>query len=61
MHYIDEKFKDSSPAFTVEKIIGLLDNIGVKVYENGMIQVQKTVTALPFTQRAAYRRPTVKV
>lgn len=34
MQYIDEKFKDCNPAATVEKIIGILDSLDIKVTEN---------------------------
>jgi len=33
MHHIDEKFKDSTPTATVEKIRGILDQLGIPVRE----------------------------
>ena len=33
MHHIDEKFKDSTPTATVEKIRGILDHLGIPVRE----------------------------
>ena len=34
MLYIDEKFKDSDPKATVERIKGILDELGIEVREN---------------------------
>ncbi len=34
MKYIDEKFKDAKPEDTVKKIKGILDNLGIEVFED---------------------------
>ena len=34
MQYIDERFKDAKPEDTVKKIKGILDGLGIEVFEN---------------------------